>query len=129
MLVSCTTPDEGGVKFVRYETSVQVALYDVTPRPSSPTLQVFPSYQEIAGRKYHVLARVNRSGNAEDEGLILNALPAKARRIGAQAMIVLPAFIGGQESSSVNVQVGGIGNNASHKGQPPVFRADAIVFD
>lgn len=127
-LNGCASQPVVGVPPVRYEQSVQVALYDTSVRQPSTRLEVFNNYEQLGGRKYHVIARVSRNANPADEGLILNALAAKARRIGAHGLVILPPLVYG-DTGSINPQVGGVGNNNSPKKDEPVFRADALIFD
>src|SRR5690242_1574586 len=77
---------------VRYANSVSAAMYDTTRRAPVPTLEVFQSDQELAGRPHHVIALLSREGYPRDEGLVMNAIAWRARHLGAGAMIVLPPY-------------------------------------
>jgi hypothetical protein len=74
---------------VLYENKVQVAIYDTAPR--SPTASVaIITRQEAAIRPHRVIAELTVQGDARDEGLLVNALTSRARKLGAEALIRQP---------------------------------------
>ena len=107
LLTACHSYDVNGDKPVRYAKDVQVALFDSTPRAVSKTVQVFDDANDIK-RPYHKIALLSRSGHREDEALIDNAFAWRARQIGADGVLLLPASRGWPDFQ---------------------FRANAIVFD
>jgi hypothetical protein len=115
-----TTSSSTGEKIPRYAGRIQIALYDPTPRQPKPDFEVFADAQSVK-RPYRIIALLAHKANPEDEGLMMNAIAYRARKLGADGMIVLPRPGRGWKFG----QVGDIGSGGSEEG---VYRAHAIIF-
>jgi hypothetical protein len=82
--------DVNGSQPVRYAREVQIVMLNPSARPVSPTIQIFENATEVK-RAFTKIALLHRSGHREDEGLIVNAMAWRARQIGADTIIILPA--------------------------------------
>ena len=103
----CRTYDVNGEAPVRYSKEVQIVQLDSAPRAITKTIQIFETATDVQ-RPYHKIALLTRSGHREDEGLIFNAFAWRARQLGADGIIILPAAHGWPDYQ---------------------FHAQAIIFD
>jgi hypothetical protein len=100
----------------RYGNSVQVALYDKTPRNIKPEFEVFSREADVP-HKFKIIALVSRNANPQDEGLMMAAIAWRAQQLGADGMIVLEPAGGGWKQDAFGASSG-----------QPIFRAHAIVW-
>lgn len=117
-----TDPTSAQKTAVPHAGRVQVALYDTTPRPPSTSAPEI-SRHDAELRGYQPIATLTINGRAVDEGALYNALAARARELGAQAIIRLPTELPYHhygEYASQRVSVRELGER--------VFRCEAIIF-
>ena len=90
LLNGCHTYDVASAKPVRYAKEVQVIPLDTAKRAITPSVQIFESAADVQ-RPCHKIALLSRPGHRGDEGLIVNALAWRARQLGADGLVLLPA--------------------------------------
>ena len=95
---------------------VDIATYDITERAPVKRLDVYESPEKVT-QPYSVIALLTCEGAAAEEGMMMNAILYRARQIGAQGVIVLPA-----ERPGLTANLLFAGNDRR------VFRANAIVY-
>jgi len=65
---------------------VKIALYSATPRPSTATLEVF---EEPPARPHKEIALITCDGEYGEQTVMIEAILYQARRIGADAVVML----------------------------------------
>src|SRR6266446_4573383 len=72
------------------ERRVKTALYDTAPRTPVTKLDVF-QVREKPTRPFHVIALLTADGPAHDEGDCMQGMLIRARKLGADGLIILEA--------------------------------------
>jgi hypothetical protein len=98
----------------RYASRIKVAIYDLTPRTPTTSLDVFDA---PPSRPHKVIALLSHKAEPNDSAAMMNAIAWRARQLGAQGMIVLPPQDTGVRWNNWGMEKG-----------EPIYSANAIVF-
>ena len=115
-----TVNSKTGERVPRYAGRIQVALYDQTTRPENPNFEVFARPEDVK-RPYKIIALLAHEANPEDEAMMMNAIAYRAKKLGADAMIVL-------NQQANNAQVNQVVQIANNERKPQIYRANAIIY-
>jgi hypothetical protein len=121
MATGCASRSENQARIPRYAKDIQIGRYDSIARQEKPHFQVFDSAQSVP-KKHRIIALLTRHANPGDEALMMEAIAWNARKLGADAMIVLPPLQTGDELRI-------LGKFGSSSPGQPVYRAHAIVYE
>jgi hypothetical protein len=115
-LSACRTRDVGPDPAPRYANRIQVARYDLTPRQPTTSFEVLDHINQ-AEHPYKIIAMLSHAAKPSDSGLMINAMAWHARRLGANAMILLTPQDTGYRS-----------NRWGSEKDQPIYGANAIIF-
>lgn len=119
LLTSCSsTPDPNGPP--RYADRLKIAVFDATPRAATSSVDVFDETTKVT-RPYKIIAQLGRNAKPTDSSLIINAIAWRARQMGADAIILLPA-------QSTGWKVNNRWGNPSVEQTEPIYNANAIIY-
>ena len=114
-----TTSQEGAERPVKHAERVKILMYDSESRRPTTHLDIYDSSRPADQtsqviRAHKVIAKLMCEGAADEEPEMVNAINYRARRIGANGVVILPPDRTGSIWSAF--------------GSRRMFRANAIVY-
>lgn len=103
------------------ESRTRVALYDYTTRRPTPKIDVFQPGEEPS-KPFRKIAYLTAEGSAYEEASCIEGMIKKARKLGAEGLVILEAEA---PSKSIMFKTGWIGPSPSDR----VFKGNAIVYE
>ncbi len=103
------------------EGRVKTAIYDTANRAATTRLDVFQVGEKPA-RPYHIIALLTADGPAREEGECTQGMLIRARKMGADGLIILEPEA---PNKSIVFKYGWIGPSPDDR----VFKGSAVIYD